>query len=75
MITVPVVLRRFFGSIDDGSGVNDLLGRLLEIAFWAAVKSSKSALIESVEAGAPASPTILRFRLRESYEWQAIGKA
>lgn len=26
-------------------------------------------------AGNPASPTILRFRLRESYEWQATGKA
>jgi len=31
MITVPFVLRRFFGSIEDGPDVNDLLALLLEM--------------------------------------------
>ena len=43
MITVPLVLRRFFGSIKDASDVNDLLESLLEIASLAAVSRSKSA--------------------------------
>jgi hypothetical protein len=48
MITVPLVFRRFFGSIKDGFEVNDLLDFLSEIASRAAVSRSNSADTESL---------------------------
>lgn len=42
MITVPLVLRRFFDSIEDTPDVNDLRGRLLENALLASVRRAQS---------------------------------
>ncbi len=61
MITVPLVLRRFFDSIEDAPDVNDLRGSLLEIALPASARRSQSFDIESLAESTPPS-AILRFR-------------